>query len=193
LWRGSALKAANIMTPDSNFLSRNLPDCQFNPRLSSFHDGELDAAARQEMEEHLLTCTSCAGQLAEIREVSALFGSFHADGMTDDEATRLHDAVDTVAAPPLRLDRTSGALRIAGFLMAAAASILIISAAWLSQLPVTRSARPGIVRIPTSSPDWESVAAGNMTADPSATDLGTSRLARRDAAWADWVVGQLQK
>lgn len=176
MWRESASKAANLMTHD----------CVFNSRLSAFHDGELDPAASREIQQHLQTCADCAGQLEEIRGMSSLFGSFGSDPITEDELARVHEAVDNVDAP-LQLERVSP-FRIAGFLTAAAASILVISAAWLREMPAGNPTLPHrtVVRLD----GWE-YAAANLTAPPGLSDQSDTAMAR-DTGAEDWMLRQLQ-
>jgi len=46
------------------------PDCEREPTVGAYHDGELSGAAREAFEAHLATCPSCAAELKRVRAVS---------------------------------------------------------------------------------------------------------------------------
>ena len=48
-------------------------DCEIQVRLNAYHDGELSAAERSDVEPHLRDCPSCAAELAAIRRTSDAF------------------------------------------------------------------------------------------------------------------------
>src|SRR5438105_12117203 len=143
-----------------------MPDCQFQSRVEAYHDGELSAEGRRAVEEHLERCEECAGELAWLRSVSGAVGRREvASGLelTPAELGRVHAAVDDAmdradaAAPegyPISLYRTAGAL------MAIAASVLIVSCVWLSELPTPAGPRQpvGMAAVPNEGQAWERVA-----------------------------------
>jgi anti-sigma factor RsiW len=119
----------------------------------------------REVEAHVGTCCLCAAELAEIRKLSGLIHTTAqaratADLPQRDELRRIHRAIGRTATAAN--DRPL--LRIAGVFSAVAASVLIISSAWLMELPGNASVSPGrshpmIARTAFPEP-WEQVALG---------------------------------
>jgi len=121
--------------------------------------------------------------------MSQLIGAMHPDDMTADELARVHDAVDAAQDLESEIDRPA-VLRIAGFLLATAASILIISSAWLLEVPPSSAPRIGLG--PTV-PAWQYAAVDpRETAPPLIDERGETRLADAgDGGLADWIVHEL--
>src|SRR4051812_33601241 len=70
--------------------------------IAAYHDGELDAAARANVEAHLLTCATCAAELSRLREMShAIAAETATIELRADERSRLHDAIDDESAAPV--------------------------------------------------------------------------------------------
>jgi hypothetical protein len=164
--------------------------CPDSTRLSAYYDGELDDEARRVVELHVKGCPACAAELEKLHGVSQLFGSMQTQPLGDDELARLHGAVDQSTQAVNR-----SAMRIAGFLMMAAASIMLICGAWLVETPGASHLRGGAgvqVRVP-SMPEWERVAI-TLRTDPLPGDDRATKLAddSRLSRLADWMVQQLQ-
>lgn len=147
-------------------------DCPYEPRLTSYYDGELSAAAARALDRHVVGCESCAHQLQGLRELSQLLGPIRPRGeISQIELARVHRTLDRGRAQPL--------LRLGIGLSAAAASILIISLAWLS-VPSTN--RGSMARHSEPQPQWERLAMGydrNLVEPPSPgqeTDLADREL-----------------
>jgi anti-sigma factor RsiW len=151
--------------------------------LGSYHDGELAADERQRIERHIGACARCAAELQALRETSAIFARHQFDDLAETELTRAHEAIEQAATeqPVWRLAMTLGAI---------AASVLIVSCAWLTALPASSSATSApteIAQRPIQRAEpWEQMA---MTLRPE--PLGgardnTTRLA--DARLADWML-----
>ena len=143
-----------------------MSDCKYNQFVSAYHDGELDPQTLRDVEAHVGTCCLCAAELAEVRRVSGLIQSSARDRQAvdsprRDEMRRIHRAVSRTASA----ENDRPIFRIAGAFSAIAASVLIISSAWLLELP-NRTPSPGIARqtdaIPSSAfpQPWEQVALG---------------------------------
>jgi anti-sigma factor RsiW len=120
--------------------------------LNAYVDGELDARVRERIERHLFDCPACAREVASLRELSALFRTEPFEDITPAELSRVHHAIEDDADAPI--------FRLGGVVGLIAASILIIAAAWIMELPgqkapnrlhshTTASARPA---------SWETVA-----------------------------------
>ena len=160
--------------------------CQFTDRLGAYHDGELDAGTRRQIERHLMSCTSCAAELAAIRGLSRRVTDAR-DEIAPEEMRRIGQALagEIHAAESLR-----SLWPIARMLGALAASILIISGVWLhdlSQDRATATAGAGPVAL---APEWERVAV-TLRADPRVGEGNDSVFLPRYAAAVDWMVKNL--
>jgi anti-sigma factor RsiW len=156
--------------------------------LSAYHDGELDAATRQRVEVHLRDCPACAEELQGIRDASQLIaagGSADHSLLTDEELARVHDAIDDTSDRPI--------LRIGAMLGAAAASLLIVSCAWLMDLPRQDhpAAPPPIsaARFTAPAQPWEEIAVTLRPEIPmQAGDDLNSDTYLADAKLAEWML-----
>jgi anti-sigma factor RsiW len=106
-------------------------ECDFCQRLGAYYDGELDAAARAEVERHLRACGVCTDRLAQLRGMSDMFAAAPVPRLSQISMHRLHTNLD------LLLDR--GLLRLARVLSAVAASVLLFGSTWLVMNSATRS------------------------------------------------------
>jgi anti-sigma factor RsiW len=116
--------------------------------LEAYRDGELDAAGRARVERHLAECPECARALAELSELSQMLSGYSFQDITEDELAAVHQAVEDA--------QVQRVWRIGGSLGLVAASILIVSLAWLNAVPPAPARlRP---RMTVSAPAWEQVA-----------------------------------
>lgn len=150
-----------------------MSQCSLQTSLESFYDGQARPEVAREIERHLPTCAACAAELERLAQLSDLLGTIRPEPIRADELARLHQAVDGVE------DR--GVLRLVAGLSAIAASILIISSAWLydGPRPVNRTI---VDRAP--QPSWERMAAGGPM--PEATGARPSGTAMRDTT--NWMI-----
>jgi predicted anti-sigma-YlaC factor YlaD len=175
-----------------------MSDCKYQQFLSAYHDGELDAQTHEDVHQHLQTCDVCRDQLDQIRRLSGLIRATDAnrpdDAMRSDELRRIHSAVRQV-------QHDQPLLRIAGFMSAVAASLLIISAAWLGELPRrTPIAQPQVSVFTIDSPEWQQVAVGDYVPPvPFQTDDTSNNLPAfaqangTDTQIVNWMVIGLSK
>ncbi len=98
-------------------------ECENAQQLSAYHDGELPAAARAEFEEHLRQCSSCASELAYLRELSRLLGGLAEPKISSHALHRLHRGADDASQV--------GIWRIARMVTAVAATILLVCSVWM--------------------------------------------------------------
>ena len=91
--------------------------CQRESQVQAYHDGELPAEQRESVEQHLRECADCAGLLAELRQLSAMVTSAPRVEMSADAVRRLEQA--------WWRQRDRGVLRLAEWLTAAAAAVII--------------------------------------------------------------------
>ena len=156
-------------------------DCEFQLRISAYHDRELDAEAVAVVERHLKNCTICTMELAAMREFSTRVTT--AVGEIDhSERLRLHRAID-IAADSVADEGVESLpmFRTMGLLAALAASVLIVSGVWLIDLKTT-TAKP---RLPLNEnvamlPDWQRVAV-TLHSDPRPGTIEDSLYAPRYA------------
>lgn len=137
-------------------------------RLNAFHDGELDAAERARVAEHLQGCADCATALDQLQRMSTLLIGDRTETPAGNnlvdagEIARLHAAVDhEINRAAFQIDRSFW--RTAAVLSGLAASVLIVASAWLMETPAPRAPvalQPSIAQEP-----WERVAM-TLRADP---------------------------
>jgi anti-sigma factor RsiW len=132
-----------------------MSDCKYQQLLNAYHDGELDTQAHEDVHRHVQTCYLCRDQLGQIRRLSGLIRAAEAnrqgDDIRPDELRRIHSAVRQV-------EHDQPLMRIAGFMSAVAASLLIISAAWLAELPRPTSIARTPAPLSIDTPEWQQVA-----------------------------------
>ncbi len=102
-------------------------DCKYCPQLDAYHDGELASEVSRQLAEHLASCDDCRRDLKAIQRMSALFADWSDEGISLAVVGRVHERVDA--------EPTGNYFRTARLLIGLAASVLIIGAAWLYELP----------------------------------------------------------
>jgi anti-sigma factor RsiW len=100
-----------------------MSECPFTPQVSAYHDGELDAARRTEMDRHLAQCSDCAAALEQLRSMSRWFSDAPSPRLSQISMRRVHQRVESVMDEPL--------VRTARILSAIAAAVLIVGSFWL--------------------------------------------------------------
>jgi anti-sigma factor RsiW len=100
-----------------------MPDCTYSEKIEAYHDGELDTAARAEVERHLESCGPCAALLMRIQDMSRLFADAAPVRLSQIGLARLHANLD------LLTDR--GLLRLARVMTGLAAAVLVCGTLWL--------------------------------------------------------------
>lgn len=160
-------------------------DCD-SQLLNAYHDGELAPSERATVEAHLAACEACRTELAMIRRASRLLADHPFPELSSEQLDALHDAVDAGADRPV--------LRMFGILSTVAASLLIVSCAWLSELS-PKSPTPGggaVVHQSWAAPEpWEQVA---MTLQPFPIDRAVGDSVQfADASLADWMLDGISR
>jgi anti-sigma factor RsiW len=136
--------------------------CPFNNHLSAYHDGELDAAGRAEIDRHLSTCPACASELAELTALSGLFQANPPPRLSQIAGHRLHNEADAVMQASF--------VRVARALQLVAACVLLAASLW------PRSSETSNESV-QSVPPWVDVA---VTASAETNSLNVTTPA---AAW----------
>lgn len=91
--------------------------CSQTIQIHRYHDDELSEAGRRAVEDHVLTCAECGELLADLRRLSTLLESAALADVPVTTVHRLHEMP--------RAMRERGVVRVAGWLTAAAAAVLI--------------------------------------------------------------------
>ena len=102
-----------------------MSSCEHSRKMSAYHDGQIPAGERRDLEEHMRECSSCAQELEQLRSLSRLFAAAEMPEMSSDALERLHSSVGSV--------REVFVLRTAQRLMAAAAMLVVVCAGWFWQ------------------------------------------------------------
>lgn len=98
-------------------------ECQHASKVMAYYDGEIVGQARTDIERHLDECAACRADLERLAALSSILGEAPAPQMPQAALDRLHQSVQRL---PSR-----GVLRLAEFLSAAAAAILVFCAVGL--------------------------------------------------------------
>jgi anti-sigma factor RsiW len=151
--------------------------------LSAYLDGELSPEQAQRIERHVRDCPQCAIELQQILEASRAIADCPFEELRPDELARLHEAIDERADQPV--------WRLGVILSGLAASILVISATWLAELPPhAPTIRTHVTSVRADS--WESVAT-TLRVSPlplEAPERGEIQVA--DAQFAQWMLNGLK-
>ena len=141
--------------------------CGHLQKVGVYHDGELDAADHAQFERHLSGCQACAKELRETQALSRLLAAAAPPDVPRDVLERLRGHAAVV--------REGVVVSLAQRLIALAAGILIVCAAW------ALSAR-GDAELPTADmASWER-AATTLRAESPAADVQQV---------AQWIVSDL--
>jgi anti-sigma factor RsiW len=152
-----------------------MSECTYQSSLASYYDGQMPPETARDLERHLATCGACAGELNALSRISRMLETARPAAIHPDELARVHEAVDEID------DR--GVLRLVIGLSGIAASILIISAAWLYDGP--RPPVSVVVRPSLPEQTWERMASsGPMVDQPTGTPV--SGTAIKDTT--DWMI-----
>jgi hypothetical protein len=155
--------------PPAECRNQKMSHCDVQSQLSAYHDGELDCESADVVQAHLKICAPCRRELAELDKITRLFAGKRQTQMLPLELARLHLNLSPSAQQSSGELAETEFLRTAKMLSALAASILIISFVWLTEIPSRHAAAlsPGVAVVPASDlrpsalkalPDWEQTA-----------------------------------
>jgi anti-sigma factor RsiW len=91
--------------------------CEKTAQVQAYYDGELSPAERAAMVAHLQQCAECRDELSDLKELSELVAAAPMAAMSADAMARLQNNFTRL--------RDRGVMRIASWLTAAAAAILV--------------------------------------------------------------------
>jgi anti-sigma factor RsiW len=133
--------------------------CEYADRLTRYHDGELSAERRRELDAHLAGCARCAAELRKLRGLSGLLSEAHAPAAPKGMTERLHRAVAAAGG--------TGVIRLCRAASLAAAALLVACA-------VVTLRGPGEPAQAAPAAAWEVAA---VTLDPDLAGRGTGEAA----------------
>src|SRR5687767_3999349 len=108
--------------------------CEQTEKVAAYHDGEMDAGPRAAFEAHLIACGVCAGELDELRRLSARLLMAEIPAVSAAGMKRFHGAVT--------VNEERGVLRLAEWLTAAAAALLLVGITGLFRSETTHASAP---------------------------------------------------
>jgi anti-sigma factor RsiW len=108
--------------------------CDQTKHVQAFHDGELSAADRAALASHLESCSACAAELDDLRRLSTHLAATSIPSLSLDALARLHGAVNVA--------EERGVLRLAEWLTAAAAAVLVLGLTGLFRHDTTHASAP---------------------------------------------------
>lgn len=126
-----------------------MASCDQLPLMHAYHDGELSPERARAAEAHARGCAMCAGELASLKSLSTRLQALKLPAMPVELPLKVHARISEMP------DR--GALRLASWLTAAAAAVVIASVTWMNASPTTTQSTRGS-RASRPLVAWESAA-----------------------------------
>lgn len=160
--------------------------CPTTEILGTYHDGEIDVAAADDVRGHVAICLRCQGELDEMKALSmAIAEDAESLAVLPIELSRIQT---TVRMSVRKTDARTSLRRTAAFLGALAASVLIIATAWLVDLERTAAQSGSVGAAVAVAPDWERLAS-TLRAEPRPGVTGDmSPYSLRYAVVVDWML-----
>lgn len=158
-------------------------DCTFRSQLDAYHDGELGPEASRQIVEHLATCDHCRRDLQAIQGLSALFADERDAGISLAVVGRVHEVIDA--------EPTGNYFRTARLLIGLAASVLIIGAAWLYEMPMSMNPNPQPSFVKVYAEPWEQLALDQTYVPPNVGLQSPGEESRYAAAVTQFMVQNL--
>ena len=147
--------------------------CDFNTKVMAWYDGELPAGERAAVESHLSTCAECTELVSALRATSQAIVNAPRATMSADALKRLEQS--------WWANRDRGVLRLAEWLTAAAAAVLVGALMFWSDgdraVPVQASAWQAAAVMPPSETHEEVASNVVDLAEWMASDLEADRAA----------------
>jgi len=97
--------------------------CPYNQHLCAYHDGELSAEMRQDIENHLPKCAACWAELEQFRRLSAVLAAAPVPRLSARQKQDLYALSPSVGEAVY--------LRIAKWTAAVAASVMLAASLWV--------------------------------------------------------------
>ena len=100
-----------------------MQSCPYSVQVSAYYDDELPLAQRQEVEAHLYQCAACADELRQLRRISELLAAAPVPHLDANQKNELY-----ALAPATR---EFAYMRIAEWVSAVAAAVLLAASSWM--------------------------------------------------------------
>jgi anti-sigma factor RsiW len=142
--------------------------CEHSIQLHAYHDGELSPALRVQLEAHVAGCEECRRELDELRQMARLLVAAPMPQMPADLPARIASSFESA-----RRAKDSGLRKLAGWLNAAAAVILLAATVRMSGM-MTRGTEKQPTEASSGLRDWELSAV--MPPDRQVDDAGSADL-----------------
>jgi anti-sigma factor RsiW len=127
-------------------MSNSLTNCPTGEELSAYHDGRFSGERLAMIQRHIADCPPCGLELSRLAALSGMFAATVRPGISQIARHRLHDKIDAA------MER--GLIRFGWSLSGIAASILLVSSAWLMHVGSNR-------QVTEAAPPWVGVAASS--------------------------------
>ena len=134
--------------------------CNQTEKVHAFHDGEMPRGERNAFELHLMNCGVCAAELESLRKLSARLASAQIPELSKAGLSRFHQSA--------KVAEERGVFRLAEWLTAAAAAVLVIGVAGLFKPQKTHPSAPDV---------WEQAAVAYPVDAESTARADTTQLA----------------
>ena len=142
--------------------------CEHSDQIHAYHDGELSAPLRAKLEAHLAGCAECGRELNELRQMARLLVAAPMPQMPAGLPDLIVSSFENA-----RRDKESGLRKLAGWLNAAAAVILLAATVRMSGM-MTRGMEKPTAEASIGLRDWELSAV--MPPDRQVDDAGSADL-----------------
>src|SRR5438477_12749697 len=110
--------------------------CNQTEKVHAFHDGEMPRGERNAFELHLMNCGVCAAELESLRTLSTRLASAQIPELSKAGLSRFHQST--------KVAEERGVFRLAEWLTAAAAAVLVIGVAGLVKPQKTHPSAPDV-------------------------------------------------
>jgi hypothetical protein len=102
-------------------------ECEYAPRVSAYHDGEVSEVEALEVSRHVAGCPACAAQLAFFGKVSSTFEAAPISRLGPEARQRLEELGEQIHAQSIRI-KPSADVKWVRRLTAAAAVLFVVAA-----------------------------------------------------------------
>jgi anti-sigma factor RsiW len=152
--------------------------CNQSADLERYHDGELSSEHTARMKQHIASCQACQSELASLERLTALLVDVPMPELRPLALEQLHQQLDRHITGRLNQQAERGVMRLAKWLTAAAAVILLVSSMqlFLMQTAPASDGNPSLA--------WEM---SNAMLSQESTTGGVSD----EHSFAAWIVSDL--
>src|SRR5438046_2216956 len=153
--------------------------CERTQQVHAYHDGQMTLAERGSFESHLAQCDICGQELEQLRKISRLLVDAPLAQMRTEFAGQI-----IAAWQNSRQSQERGLRRLAGWLTAAAAVVLVAAILQFGFMSSNQSNKPNLEVVSNSERDWDLAA---VMPPSHVDDTGTADLVQV----AQWMARDL--